>query len=100
MRDRIEALAIGGACGPKTAEISATNRSFFSLLNRQSNVVIRQEIGRPPYLIHDLTDDLYYRSQSRAAQALGVSNKTVSEHVTGKRPHVLRHILKRVEVAK
>jgi len=98
MKDRIETLLLSRVYGLKTAEISATNRSFFSFNSQQSNIVIRQEIGRPPYLIHDLTTDLYYGSQRMAAKALDVSETTMSRHLNGLRDHVSGHVLERVEV--
>jgi len=99
-KSRIEALALRGACGPETADTLVTNRPFSFLSSGQSiqNVVIRQELGRPPYLIHDVTADLYYGSQSAAAKTLGTSNSTVSRHLRRLRSHVNGHELERVEV--
>ena len=96
MRGRIEARALCRACGPETADTLVTNRPLFSIFSGQRDITIRQEIGRPPYLIHDLTDDLWYRSQTRAAQALGASHSTVTRHLQGLRDHVGGHHLERV----
>lgn len=96
MRGRIEALAYGGAYGPETADTLVTNRSLFSLSCRQHAIVIRNEIGRPSYLIHDLNTDLWYRSQNAIAKALGATDKMVSDHVNGLIPHVKGHQLERV----
>ena len=82
VRGRIEALALRGAYRPETADILVNNRPFFSFFSGQNSTIIRNEIGRPSYLIHDLTTDLYYRSQSAAAKALGVSPSTMSKSYT------------------
>lgn len=59
-------------------------------------VTLRSEIGRPPYLIHDKTTDLYYGSQTAIANVLNASNSTVSRHLNGLRDHVSGHILERI----
>lgn len=96
MRGRIEARALCRACGPETADTLVTNRPLFSFFSGQNSVVIRQEIGRPPYLIHDMTTDLWYSSQTAAAKALGASHSTVTRHLQGIRSHVSGHQLERV----
>ena len=99
MRGRIVGLALRGPNGLETADTLVTNRPLFSFYPKQSVVIIRQEIGRPPYLIHDTTSNLYYRSQSRVADALRASNSTVSRHLNGKRAHVSGHQLERVFIS-
>lgn len=96
MKGRIEALALRGAYGLETADTLVTNRPFFSFCSGQRAVVIRNEIGRPSYLIHDINTDLWYRSQSAAAKALGVSDSRVSNHLNGLLSHVDGHSLERV----
>jgi hypothetical protein len=100
MKGRIEALAYGGACGPETADTLVTNRPFFSFSSGQNIINVRNEIGRPSYLIHDINTDLYYRSQSVAAKALGATDKMVSDHVNGILPHVVSHHLERVPISR
>lgn len=80
------------------SETVATNRSLISILSPQlaKAITIRAEIGRPPYLIHDLTTDLYYGSQSAAAKALNASNTNMSLHLNGLRDHVKDHVLERI----
>jgi predicted transcriptional regulator len=99
MKGRIVALAYGGANGLETADTLVTNRPFFSFWSGQKAVVIRNEIGRPSYLIHDINTDLWYRSQNAAAKALGATDKMVSDHVNGLLPHVVGHHLERVLVS-
>jgi len=101
-RGRIEGLAYGGPYGLETADTLVTNRPLSLFSSRQTNVntIIRNEIGRPSYLVHDIGTDLYYRSQSAAAKALGATDKMVSDHVNGLLPHVVGHHLERVPVTR
>ena len=99
MKGRIEALVYDGAYGLETADTLVTNRPFFSFLSGQKTVVIRNNIGRPSYLVHDIDTDLYYRSQNAVAKALGATDKMVSDHVNGLLPHVKGHKLERVSIS-
>jgi hypothetical protein len=100
MKGRIEALALRGAYGPETADTLVTNRPFFSFSSGQNVINVRNEIGRPSYLIHDHNTDLWYRSQSAAAKALNVSDSRVSNHVNGLLSHVDGHHLERVPISR
>jgi hypothetical protein len=99
MKGCIEALAYGGAYGPETADTLVTNQPFFSFLSGQHTVIIRNNIGRPSYLVHDIDTDLYYRSQNAVAKALEATDKMVSDHINGLLPHVKGHHLERVPIA-
>jgi hypothetical protein len=96
MRGRIVALALRGVNGPETADTLVTNHPLFSFLSGQDVVIIRNEIGRPSYLVHDIDTDLWYRSQTAAARALGVSVSRMSNHLNGQLEHVDGHYLERV----
>lgn len=95
------ALALRGAGSESLALRGDLVIRPFVFLSKQTNnifLTIKQELGRPPYLVHDTTDDLWYGSQSKVAKALGVSDSTVSQHLNGKRDHVAGHVLERVEL--
>ena len=101
MRGRIEPLALRGGSIGSLALSGDLNIRPLAFLSKQTNnifVTIKQEIGRPPYLIHDITSDLWYGSQSKAAKALGVSNSHMSNHLNGLLSHVDGHILERVPI--
>lgn len=86
MRGRYEALADGGAYGPKTIETSVTMRplSFLSKQDNVVNVVARTGRGHPGYLIRCLDTNEYFSSQREAASVFGISETLLSKHLSGK----------------
>jgi hypothetical protein len=64
-----------------------------AILSRQNIVTIRQEVGRPPHLVYDLTANRFYGSQTNAAKLLGTTDAVVSRHLNGYRPNANGHKL-------
>lgn len=93
-------LIVAKSVGLRNVKLEGMKASNFGINNKIAQsitaVTIRNEIGRPPYLIHDITTGLYYGSQGKIAAALGASDSTVSQHLNGKASHVAGHILERV----
>jgi hypothetical protein len=97
MRGHMGALALRGAPDHRALSVVTTRPlAFFSKQTNYIFVTIKQELGRPSYLVHDLTTDLWYKSQRAAAKALEVSEPAVSQHLNGKRSHIFGHQLERV----
>lgn len=85
MRGRYEALANGGAYGPKTIDTSVTVRPL-SILSRQEtavSVISRNGRGHPGYIIRCVETGEYFSSQRITALLKNISETILSKHLNG-----------------
>lgn len=62
------------------------------------SIVEREGRGHPGYLVRNPDTGEIYKSQKKAAEALGAHQSHISDHLNGRKDHVFGHRLERVEI--
>ena len=90
-------LVVGGIGGAALASnvqvvqiVDAFNLKFFS----PTTSIVIASLGDPGDVVQSLTTKEVWASRGQAARALGVSHAQISQHLSGKNPHVAGHTLK------
>jgi hypothetical protein len=91
-------LVVGAAGAVLTlASTDVVNARQLQVLTWKSKQVLHvhvEALGDPGNIIQDTTTGIIYASQGQAARELGVFPARISEHLTGKLPHVKNHKFK------
>lgn len=73
--------------------------NFGTIKDSVVNVVERDGRGHPGYLVRCVENGLVYTSQTSAAKALGLNQTQLSNHMTGRTPHVKGYHFERIRLA-